>query len=226
MSAGGKSVFACDWCGKVAQTMLTPIIKGFTLGASLIIAIGSQNAFVLRQGLKKEHVLAICTVCFLCDAGLILLGVGGFGGLVASSQSLMLTARWGGALFLFIYGIRSFLSAAKNQVLSVDASQNLASGLTWAIATTLALTLLNPHVYLDTVILLGSIAGQLPEQERLAFAVGAAFASMVWFYGLGYGARILAPLFQKQLSWKILDVVIGIIMWGIAGGLIWPVVKP
>ena len=206
--------------------MLTPIIQGFTLGASLIIAIGSQNAFVLRQGLKKEHVLAVCTVCFVCDAGLILLGVGGFGGLVASSQSLMLTARWGGALFLFIYGIRSFLSAAKNQVLLVDASQNLASGLTWAIATTLALTLLNPHVYLDTVILLGSIAGQLPEQERLAFAVGAAFASMVWFYGLGYGARILAPLFQKQLSWKILDVVIGIIMWGIAGGLIWPVVKP
>ena len=206
--------------------MLTPIIKGFTLGASLIIAIGSQNAFVLRQGLKKEHVLAICTVCFLCDAGLILLGVGGFGRLVASSQGLMHLARWGGALFLFIYGLRSFLSATKDQVLSVDASQNLDSGLTWAVATTLALTLLNPHVYLDTVILLGSIAGQLPEKERLAFAAGAAFASMVWFYGLGYGARILAPLFQKQISWKILDVVIGAIMWGIAGGLIWPVVKP
>lgn len=205
--------------------MFSPILQGFTLGASLIIAIGSQNAFVLRQGLKKQHVLAVCTVCFVCDACLILLGVGGFGGLVASSQSLMLTARWGGALFLFIYGIRSFLSAAKNEVLSVDASQNLASGLTWAIATTLALTLLNPHVYLDTVILLGSIAGQLPEKERLAFAAGAAFASMVWFYGLGYGARILAPLFQKQISWKILDLLIGVIMWGIAGGLIWPVVK-
>jgi L-lysine exporter family protein LysE/ArgO len=206
--------------------MFSPILQGFTLGASLIIAIGSQNAFVLRQGLKKQHVLAVCTVCFVCDACLILLGVGGFGGLVASSQSLMLTARWGGALFLFFYGFRSFLSAAKNEVLSVDASQNLASGLTWAIATTLALTLLNPHVYLDTVILLGSIAGQLPEQERLAFAAGAAFASMVWFYGLGYGARILAPLFQKQISWKILDLLIGAIMWGIAGGLIWPVVKP
>ena len=205
--------------------MLTPIIQGFTLGASLIIAIGSQNAFVLRQGLKKEHVLAICTVCFLCDAGLILLGVGGFGRLVASSQGLMLLARWGGALFLFIYGLRSFLSATKDEVLSLDASQNLASGLTWAVATTLALTLLNPHVYLDTVILLGSIAGQLPEQERLAFAAGAVFASMVWFYGLGYGARILAPVFRQQLSWKILDVMIGVIMWVIAAGLVWPVVE-
>ena len=205
--------------------MLRSLVQGFTLGASLIIAIGSQNAFVLRQGLKKEHVLAVCTICFVCDACLILLGVGGFGRLVASSQSLMLIARWGGALFLFFYGMRSFLSAAKNEVLSVDASQNLASGLIWAIATTLALTLLNPHVYLDTVILLGSIAGQLPEQERPAFAAGAALASMVWFYGLGYGARILAPLFEKQLSWKILDVLIGVIMWGIAAGLIWPIVQ-
>lgn len=203
--------------------MLTPLIQGFTLGASLIIAIGSQNAFVLRQGLKKEHVFTICTICFLCDALLILLGVGGFGKLVASSSSLMLTARWGGALFLFFYGIRSFRSACKNAVLSVDEAKHLASGLTWAIATTLALTLLNPHVYLDTVILLGSIAGQYPETERIAFAVGAAAASMVWFYGLGYGARILTPLFQKQISWKVLDVLIGIIMWSIAGSLIWPI---
>ena len=207
------------------MTMLTSVIQGFTLGASLIIAIGSQNAFVLRQGLKKEHVLVICTICFLCDAFLILLGVGGFGKLVASSQSLMLIARWGGALFLFCYGLRSFRSATKNQVLSVDATEGLDSGLIWAIATTLALTLLNPHVYLDTVVLLGSIAGQFPEQERPAFAAGAALASMVWFYGLGYGARMLAPLFQQQLSWKILDMLIGIIMWGIAGGLIWPVVQ-
>ncbi len=202
--------------------MLTPLIQGFTLGASLIIAIGSQNAFVLRQGLKKEHVFTICTICFLCDALLILLGVGGFGKLVASSYTLMLTARWGGALFLFFYGIRSFRSAFKNAVLSLGESTNLASGLTWAIATTLALTLLNPHVYLDTVILLGSIAGQYPESERLFFAIGAAVASMIWFYGLGYGARILTPLFLKQISWKILDVMIGIIMWGIAANLLWP----
>lgn len=204
--------------------MLTPFLKGFTLGASLIIAIGSQNAFVLRQGLRKEHVFTICTICFLCDALLILLGVAGFGKLVASSDTLMMIALWGGALFLFFYGFRSFQSAMKNEVLSVDQSANQASGLSWAIATTFALTLLNPHVYLDTVILLGSIAGQYPESERFVFALGAAAASMVWFYGLGYGARILTPLFQKQLSWKILDVMIGVTMWGIAGSLVWPII--
>ena len=204
--------------------MIIPLIKGFTLGASLIIAIGSQNAFVLRQGLKKEYVFTICTLCFLCDAFLIILGVGGFGQLVASSSSIMLITRWGGALFLLFYGIRSFRSAFKNEVLSVDETKTLASGLAWAITTTLALTLLNPHVYLDTVILLGSIAGQYPETERLFFAIGAVIASMVWFYSLGYGARILTPLFQKQLSWKILDVMIGIIMWCIAGSLLWPLI--
>lgn len=201
--------------------MLTTLIQGFTLGASLIIAIGSQNAFVLRQGLKKEYVFTICTICFLCDALLILLGVGGFGKLVASSHNFMLMARWGGAIFLFLYGIRSFRSACRNGALFVDDSKHLFSGFKWAIATTLALTLLNPHVYLDTVILLGSIAGQFPEEERQAFAIGAAFASMLWFYGIGYGARILTPLFQKKISWKILDILIGMVMWGIAWNLLW-----
>lgn len=203
--------------------MITPLIQGFTLGASLIIAIGSQNAFVLRQGLRKEYVFTICTICFLCDALLILVGVGGFGKLVASSPKLMWIARWGGALFLLYYGVRSFRSAFKNTALSVDEPHNLAAGFTWAITTTLVLTLLNPHVYLDTIILLGSIAGQFPESERLSFAAGAAVASMAWFYGLGYGARILTPLFKKQIAWKILDILIGLIMWAIAGDLIWPV---
>ncbi len=203
----------------------TPLMQGFSLGASLIIAIGSQNAFVLRQGLRKEYVFTICTICFLCDALLIFLGVGGLGTLVASSQMLILIARWGGALFLFFYGLRSFHSASKNEALLVDELEKRALGLTGAIATTLALTLLNPHVYLDTVILLGSIAGQLPERERLVFAIGAACSSMLWFYGTGYGARILTPLFQRQVSWKILDVLIGAVMWVIAGTLIWPVIE-
>ncbi len=207
-----------------AVLMQAPLLQGFSLGASLIMAIGSQNAFVLRQGLRREHVFTICTICFLCDALLILLGVGGFGTLVASSRNLMLMARWGGALFMFFYGIRSFRSACKNEALSVDEAGKRVSGLAGAIATTLALTLLNPHVYLDTVILLGGIAGQLPERERLVFAIGAAFASLLWFYGTGYGARILAPLFESRLSWKILDVLIGVVMWAIAGNLIWPVI--
>lgn len=203
--------------------MLTPLIQGFSLGASLIIAIGSQNAFVLRQGLKKEYVFTICTICFLCDALLIFLGVGGVGSLVASSQDLMLIARLGGASFLFFYGARSFRSALKPETLEVDSSHNSSSSLTWAIATTLALTLLNPHVYLDTVILLGSIAGQFPEKQRATFAIGAACASMVWFYGIGYGSRILTPFFRKKIAWKILDAVIGAVMWGIAGSLLLPV---
>jgi L-lysine exporter family protein LysE/ArgO len=203
--------------------MLTPLIQGFSLGASLIIAIGSQNAFVLRQGLRKEYVFTICTICFMCDALLILLGVGGFGTLVASSQKLMLIARWGGAIFLFFYGVQSFLAAFKSEALIADDSESTAQGLAWAVATTLSLTLLNPHVYLDTVILLGSIAGQLPEKERAVFAIGAICASMVWFYGLGYGSRILAPLFRKQIAWKILDVSIGGVMWLIAGSLLVPI---
>lgn len=202
--------------------MLYPIIQGFTLGASLIIAIGSQNAFVLRQGLRKEHVFTICTICFLCDALLILCGVGGFGKLVASSPKLMLAARWGGALFLVGYGLRAFRSAGKNAALVVEDSGTMVSGRQWAIATTLALTLLNPHVYLDTVILLGSIAGQFPAEQRIAFAAGAAAASMLWFYGLGYGARILTPLFRKPAAWKILDGLVGVVMWGIAAKLLWP----
>jgi L-lysine exporter family protein LysE/ArgO len=204
--------------------MLTPFFQGFTLGASLIIAIGSQNAFVLRQGLRKEYVFTICTICFLCDGLLILLGVGGFGTLVASSQKLMLIARLGGAIFLFLYGLRSLCAAFKPQILEVDPSENPVSNLTWAVATTFALTLLNPHVYLDTVVLLGSIAGQLPEKQRATFAIGAVCASMVWFYGLGYGSRILAPLFRKQVAWKILDVSIGCVMWTIAASLIWPII--
>jgi len=204
----------------------SPLVQGFSLSAGLIIAIGSQNAFVLRQGLKKEYVFTICTICFLCDALLIFLGVGGVGKLIASSQTLMLIARWVGALFLIFYGVRSFCSAFKNEALSVDKSKSIIPGVTGVIAAAFALTLLNPHVYLDTLILIGSIAGQYPETERLGFAIGAALASMIWFYGIGYGARILTPFFQKQVSWKILDVLIGTVMCLIAGNLLWPIAVP
>ena len=201
--------------------MTTTFLKGFSLGASLIIAIGSQNAFVLRQGLRREHVLPVCLVCFACDALLILLGVAGLGTLVSSSRLLMQIALWGGGIFLFAYGIRAFRSAFRPQSMEVDETSNPASGLRWAILTTLALTLLNPHVYLDTVVLLGSISGQFPAPERPAFALGAVSASLVWFFGLGYGARILTPLFRRELSWRVLDLLIGCVMWGIAASLLW-----
>ncbi|PKN12617.1 MAG: amino acid transporter [Deltaproteobacteria bacterium HGW-Deltaproteobacteria-4] len=208
----------------VPAEILKPLVQGFSLGAGLIIAIGSQNAFVLRQGLRREYVFTICTICFLCDALLILLGCGGFGAWIASSPLLMLAARWGGALFLFYYGVRSFRSAFRAETLRVDETRTPAAGLRWAIATTFALTLLNPHVYLDTVILLGSIAGQLPVQERGLFAGGAVGASLFWFYGIGYGARILTPLFRQAIAWKILDVIIGAIMWSIAASLLRPII--
>lgn len=202
--------------------LLSQLAQGFLLGASLIIAIGSQNAFVLRQGLRGERVFVVCTICFLGDAVLISLGVGGFGALVSSSPLLVQTARWAGAAFLFGYGLRAFHSAFNPGILDVDSSARQKPNLTKVVATSLALTFLNPHVYLDTVLLLGSIAGQLPAGSRLLFAAGAICASFVWFYGLGYGARVLTPFFSKPAAWRAMDAAIGCVMWAIAGNLLRP----
>jgi len=204
---------------------LGPALKGFGLGAGLIIAIGAQNAYVLRQGIRREHVLLIATICFLCDATLISIGAAGFGHLVGSVPSLEGVAAWGGAAFLAAYGLRAFHSALKPG--SLDAGQDGAeapqAGSAWAAAgVTLALSLLNPHVYLDTVVLLGSIAGQFQGVERVWFAIGAVIASAVWFYGLGLGARWLAPLFRKPMAWRVLDLAIGCVMWTIAASLALP----
>jgi L-lysine exporter family protein LysE/ArgO len=203
------------------QLSLAPLVSGFSLGAGLIIAIGSQNAFVLRQGLKREYVFTVSTTCFLCDAVLIALGAGGFGTLVAASPLLMGITLWGGAAFLFAYGLRSFHLAIRPGVLEADADGSTFGSLGRVILTTLALSLLNPHVYLDTVLLLGSLAGQYSGQSRFLFALGAIVASCVWFYGTGYGARLLAPLFRRPVAWRILDVLVGFTMWGIAINLVW-----
>lgn len=199
----------------------SPLLSGFSFGASLIIAIGSQNAFVLRQGLKREYVFAVCTVCFLCDAVLISLGAMGFGTLVASSTLLLKWTLWGGAAFLFAYGFRSFLSALRPEVLEAGDDNRRIDKLGRVILATLGLSLLNPHVYLDTVLLLGSLAGQYAVDARILFTFGSIIASLVWFYGIGYGARVLIPLFRTQVAWRILDVLVGCTMWGIAGSLVW-----
>ncbi|GFE60444.1 LysE/ArgO family amino acid transporter [Geobacter sp. AOG2] len=198
-----------------------PLVHGFSLGASLIIAIGSQNAFVLRQGLRREYVFTVSTICFLCDMVLIGLGAGGFGTFVASSPRLLVVALWGGAVFLFCYGIRSFWSAVRPQALATDLENTGGEGLAAVVATTLALSLLNPHVYLDTVLLLGSLAAQFSGQARVLFALGAMAASLVWFYGIGYGARIFASLFRTPIAWRVLDILVGCTMWGIGTSLIW-----
>ncbi|WP_299983218.1 LysE/ArgO family amino acid transporter [Desulfobacula sp.] len=194
--------------------MLLTFLKGFGAGSGLIIAIGAQNAFVLSHGVRKNHYIIIPLICAICDALLIILGVTGMGTLIASSKNFSLIAGIGGAVFLFIYGIRSFRSAIRGG--SLSANQKAESSLKTAILTTLAVTLLNPHVYLDTVILLGSISSQFKQPGHIFFGAGAVMASFIWFFSLSIGGKMLAPLFTKESSWRILDTLVGITMWAIA----------
>jgi L-lysine exporter family protein LysE/ArgO len=190
------------------------LLFGFSLGFSLILAIGAQNAFVLKQGLKNEHVFLVSLICALSDAILILIGVSGFHVLIASFPSLVSIARYGGAAFLTVYGLISFYNAIKLDH-GLQPSE-LKSNSAWqSVLTCLAFTWLNPHVYLDTVVLLGSVSTQFG--DRLGwFAAGAVLSSFVFFFSLGYGARLLRPLFAQARAWRVLDVLIGCIMWGIA----------
>jgi L-lysine exporter family protein LysE/ArgO len=198
--------------------MLIPFLQGAGVGGGLIVAIGAQNAFVLAQGVRRNHPLPVALLCGCCDALLILLGVSGVGGLVAAHPLLGQVAAWGGALFLFCYGLRSLRSALRGGGLAADgsASRSLAA----VLGATLAVTLLNPHVYLDTLVLVGGISGQFPAQERLLFAAGAMSASFAWFLTLSLGAGLLAPLFRRPLAWRILDSLVFLTMWGIALSLI------
>jgi L-lysine exporter family protein LysE/ArgO len=197
----------------------TPLLKGFATGAGLIIAIGAQNAFILKQGILKNHVFVTVAICFVLDAILLTLGVAGFGKLLTANAVLLSCARWGGAAFLIYYGFRSFRAVFKSESLTVDMGSHRPN-LRETIVSVLALTLLNPHVYLDTVILVGSIGSQFPASEQLFFTGGAIVASFLWFFGMGYGARYLAPLFRKPIAWKILDFIIGCVMTLIALSLI------
>ena len=197
--------------------MLSALTAGFSLGLSLIVAIGAQNAFVLRQGLNREYVFVVCLLCALSDAALILFGVFGFDWAVAQIAWIERVARYGGAVFLFGYGARSMYKALRATEHLHAAQQSAASCGTVAL-TCLALTWLNPHVYLDTVILLGSVSTQYAAKWH--FAMGAVLASFTFFFALGYGARIAVPLFAKARSWKILDAIIAIIMWSLGVALL------
>ena len=193
-------------------------ITGFTISLSLILAIGAQNAFVLRQGLKGQYVFSIAMLCALSDALLITLGIVGFDLLIKSISSLEIIARYLGALFLFIYGGMSFYAVFFKQHQLVAAEDHHLS-YSQALLICLAFTWLNPHVYLDTLVLIGSISSQYPG-EKIAFGLGAVSASFVFFFLLGYGAAMLRAFFKRRFSWKILDALIGIIMWTIAFQLI------
>ncbi len=195
-----------------------PFIPGFLLGGSLIIAIGAQNAFILRQGLLREHVFILCLICALSDALLIAAGVGGLGTIVSRSPLLIGAVTIGGALFLAAYAFIVFRRAFSGEALQA-ASGNV-TDLKTAIAACLAFTFLNPHVYLDTVVLIGSLSGGYPGPARVWFGIGAATASFVWFFGLGYGASLLKPVFARPSAWKVLDILIGLVMAGLSLSLV------
>jgi len=191
--------------------------RGLGLGASLIVAIGAQNAFVLRQGLKREGWLTVAAVCAGCDALLIACGAAGFGSVIARLPWLTSGALWLGAAFLFWYGFSAFRRALRPEALAQAATPGSRGSLVLA---ALALSLLNPHVYLDTVVLIGGLSAQYALMPRIWFALGAITASVVWFFGLAYGAALLVPLFRRPVTWRILDTLIGVLLWSLALSLV------
>jgi L-lysine exporter family protein LysE/ArgO len=188
-----------------------PFGTGLALGGSLIIAIGAQNAFVLRQGLRREHVGAVVAFCAASDILLMTAGVAGVGGALRAAPALALVMTVGGALFLFAYGVRALRRALHPQALTA-AADHAALPLRAVLAQAAAFTLLNPHVYLDTVLLVGTVGSQQPAQARGWFLLGAGLASVAWFSALGFGARLLAPWFARERAWRILDGLVGVTM--------------
>lgn len=220
--------------------MTTALLAGFGLGLSLIVAIGAQNLFVLRQGIRREHALAVAAVCAVSDAALIALGVSGLGFVLHGAPWLVTAVRWAGFAFLLCYGLLAARRALRRsgEALVVDGADSQATardtdagGTTLAtaaparllpvLATCLALTWLNPHVYLDTVFLLGSVAST-HGADRWWFAAGAATASVAWFFALALGARYLGRWLATPRAWRILDGVIAVVMIAIAVSLVWP----
>lgn len=198
--------------------MVSAYLNGFVVCGGLIIAIGAQNAFVLAQGLKKRHVFAVALICSLYDALYITAGIAGVGSFFASNAVLQILSAFGGAIFLFAYGILSFRSAIRGG--SLEASETEGFTLKKIFVMLTLLTVLNPHVYIDTILLLGGISSKYTDSSRLYFGIGAVSASFVWFFSLSYGAGFLAPIFRKPISWRVLDTAIGTIMLSIAVSLV------
>ncbi len=196
------------------------LFQGFFVGAGLIMAIGAQNAFVLKQGLKGNRLLLTALTCCICDGILIVLGVMGIGLLMNDHANWLITLRWLGAAFLSVYGVLSFIKAIRPETLAAELNQSQNTSKTTTLITLLALTLLNPHTYIDTFVLLGSIGAQHCGLDKYLFIIGTLSASIVWFFGLTYGAARLTPLFQKPRAWQILNGGIGVMMLAIAYKLV------
>ncbi|MFT4235605.1 MAG: LysE/ArgO family amino acid transporter [Microbacterium sp.] len=197
---------------------MSAALAGLGFGLSLIVAIGAQNAFVLRQGIRREHVLVVVAICALSDIVLITAGVAGAGALFDALPWLVTVVRWVGAAFLLVYGILAARRAIRPGRLTAT-EEPPPKSTTAVVGAALALTWLNPHVYLDTVVLLGSVASTFGV-ARWGFAVGAALGSVLWFSALGFGARLLAPVFAKPIAWRILDGAIALVMFAIALSLV------
>jgi L-lysine exporter family protein LysE/ArgO len=198
--------------------MTNPFLTGFALSAALIMAIGAQNLFVLRQGLRREHVGAIVLFCGTADGVLIALGVGGMGALLGAMPRLTMALSLGGAGFLGWYGVQALRRMATPEAMAV--TQEGAISLGRALASTAAFTFLNPHVYLDTVLLMGAAGSAQPAALRPLFVAGAASASFTWFAALGFGARALVPLFAKATAWRVLDAIVGVTMLSLSASLL------
>jgi L-lysine exporter family protein LysE/ArgO len=200
---------------------LQALATGFALMGSLIVAIGAQNAFVLRQGLLRQHVGAVVAWCAVADAVLMIAGVLGIGGVLARWPGLATGLTIGGAAFLWAYGLRALWRALRPEVLEAAAAGGSRSRAA-VLAQAAAFTLLNPHVYLDTVLLVGSVGARQPDALRPLFVIGACAASLAWFAALGYGARWLAPWFAKPAAWRWLDALVGLTMFALAAALMRP----
>lgn len=193
--------------------------KGLAIGASLLVVIGPQNAHVLRMGLSRQHVFLTALICSLCDALLIILGISGLGLIITAHAALLAVIKYGGAAFLFYYGCRSMRAAFQANSLTVSPDEKQCSA-RQAVIAVLAMSLLNPHVYLDAVMLIGTVGAQQAEGDKFIFGAGAATASVLWFFSLAYGARLLIPYFARPRAWQILDVTTALIVWMIGVSLL------
>lgn len=197
--------------------MLQSYLNGLLVAAGLIMAIGTQNAFVLAQSLRREHHLAVAALCVVCDALLVAAGVFGLATVLAHSPLLLSIARWGGAAFLLWYGSKALRRAFSRQSLQ-EGQRTEARSLKAVLLSALAVTLLNPHVYLDTVLLIGSLGAQ--QAAPSAYVAGAASASLLWFFTLAIGAAWLAPWLARPATWRLIDLLVAIMMFAVAGQLI------
>ncbi len=208
------------------MAMLVTLLEGFVISIGLIMAIGPQNAYVLRQGIRGRHAVPVASVCFAADATLITLGVMGVGRFIAGNATLSVWLGWGGVVFLTWFAVKSIKAAIKPEVLdsrSMDeaAGDAAGAGVRTAMLHAAAFSLLNPWVYMDTMVLIGGVSVQYAtDTERMAFWAGAIIASAVWFYGLAFGGKKAAPLFRKPITWRLLDSFIAVVMIVVAINLI------